>query len=175
MQLEANPVFHNTEAGALPSTIERVSNYTPLSTGTFDGILSASDNNLQAAMDTIDEHHASLPILAADTWTPSLTNTTNISSSVAHPCQYIRIGNRVICFGVVEINPTGAGACVLKMTLPIASNFVNTEDADGNFTSPNLTPGSIIPDGTLDKFDFRFTAAGAGNVFWRFVAGYVIN
>lgn len=54
--LEANPIFHNTEAGALPSTIERVSNYTPLNTTMFDGVLSTADNNLQAAMDTLDDH-----------------------------------------------------------------------------------------------------------------------
>jgi hypothetical protein len=56
LKLEANPVFENTEGGALPSTIERVSNYTPLNTGSFDGILSSSDNNLQAAMETLDNH-----------------------------------------------------------------------------------------------------------------------
>jgi hypothetical protein len=52
--IAANPIFENTEGGALPSTIERVSNYTPLNTSMFDGNLSPSDNNLQAAMDTID-------------------------------------------------------------------------------------------------------------------------
>lgn len=56
LQLEANPVFQNTEGGALPSTIERISNYTPLNTSTFDKILSSADNNLQAAMETLDEH-----------------------------------------------------------------------------------------------------------------------
>ncbi len=54
--ITSNEVFSNTEGGALPSTIERVSNYTPLNTGTFNRFLSSSDNNLQAAMDTIDDH-----------------------------------------------------------------------------------------------------------------------
>jgi hypothetical protein len=57
MILEANPIYHATEGGAMPSTIERVSNYTPLNTSTFDDLLDAQDNNLQAAMETIDEHH----------------------------------------------------------------------------------------------------------------------
>lgn len=56
LDLRANPIFHNTEAGAMPSTIERVSNYTPLNTSLFDNVLSASDNNLQAAVDTLDDH-----------------------------------------------------------------------------------------------------------------------
>lgn len=46
----------NTEGGSLPSTIERVSNYTPINTSAFDNILSDNDNNLQAAMDTLDDH-----------------------------------------------------------------------------------------------------------------------
>ncbi len=54
--LRQTEVFANTAGGALPSTIERVSNYTPLATGNFNGILSANDNNLQAAMETLDDH-----------------------------------------------------------------------------------------------------------------------
>ena len=57
MILEANPIYHATEGGAMPSTIERVSNYTPLNTSSFDDLLDEQDNNLQAAMETIDEHH----------------------------------------------------------------------------------------------------------------------
>jgi hypothetical protein len=61
MLVEANPIYHATEGGAMPSTIERVSNYTPLNTSTFDGILSEDDNNLQAAMETIDNHMHWMP------------------------------------------------------------------------------------------------------------------
>lgn len=46
----------NTEGGALPSTIERSAPYTPLNTSQFSAILSATDNNIQAAMDTLDDH-----------------------------------------------------------------------------------------------------------------------
>lgn len=56
VELKALQYLSNTEGGALPSTIERVSNYTPLNTSYFQSVLSASDNNLQAAMDTIDDH-----------------------------------------------------------------------------------------------------------------------
>ena len=33
-----------------------MSNYTPLNTSTFNGILSTADNNLQAAAETLDDH-----------------------------------------------------------------------------------------------------------------------
>jgi len=56
MILEALQWFGTTEGGAMPSTIEAAAPYTPLTTGNFDGILSVNDNNLQAAMETIDDH-----------------------------------------------------------------------------------------------------------------------
>ncbi len=172
LQLEANPIFHNTEAGALPSTIERVSNYTPLNTSMFEGVLSSSDNNLQAAMDTLDDHHAAI---VDGTWTPTLTNVTNISASTAHVCHYLRLGSHVLVAGVVEINPTGAGSAQLDLSLPIASAFTATEDADGNATCPGKTWGSIIPDTVNDRLSLAFTATAAGNSWWRFVAAYAIK
>ena len=48
--------FSNTEGGALPSTIEAAAPYTPLNTSNFDNVLDENDNNIQAAMDTIDDH-----------------------------------------------------------------------------------------------------------------------
>jgi hypothetical protein len=53
--------FSSTEGGALPSTIMAAAPYTPLDVSSFNGILDANDNNLQAAMQTIDDHtHAGL-------------------------------------------------------------------------------------------------------------------
>ena len=45
-----------TEGGALPGTIEAAAPFTPLNTTNFDGILTTNDNNIQAAMETIDDH-----------------------------------------------------------------------------------------------------------------------
>lgn len=56
MELKTIDPFQNTTGGALPSTIERISNYTPLNVSGFDNVLASSDNNLQAAMDTLDDH-----------------------------------------------------------------------------------------------------------------------
>ena len=56
MDVNEKKLAENTEGGAMPSTIERVANYTPLNTSYFDGVLSPADNNVQAAMDTIDNN-----------------------------------------------------------------------------------------------------------------------
>ncbi len=49
------PYLTNTDGGALPSTIERVSNYTPLNTSGFNNNLDSSINNLQALAERTDE------------------------------------------------------------------------------------------------------------------------
>jgi len=57
-----------TEGGALPGTIEAAAPYTPLNTSSFAGILDANDNNIQAAMETIDDHHSGIaPAINAPT------------------------------------------------------------------------------------------------------------
>ena len=47
--------FSNTNAGAMPSTIERVAAYTPLVTTNFDGNLDETVNNLQAFAERVDD------------------------------------------------------------------------------------------------------------------------
>jgi len=54
-EIELIERFANTNAGAMPSTIERVAAYTPLVTTNFDGNLDETVNNLQALADKVDE------------------------------------------------------------------------------------------------------------------------
>lgn len=53
--------YGSTEGGPMPSTIEAAAPYTPLMTGNFNNVLSANDNNVQAAMETIDDHTHATP------------------------------------------------------------------------------------------------------------------
>jgi len=54
-EIELIDRFANTNGGALPSTIERISAYTPLVTTNFNGNLDATVNNLQAFADAVDD------------------------------------------------------------------------------------------------------------------------
>jgi hypothetical protein len=65
------------------------------------------------------------------TYTPTLTNTTNIAASTAYACQFIRIGTVVTVSGMVNVDPTSTGSCVLGMSLPIASNIAAIEQCAG--------------------------------------------
>lgn len=121
------------------------------------------------------EKSNAIPLVSSGRWTPTLTNTTNVAASTAHLCQYIRIGDEVLVSGVVEIDPTSAVATVLKMSLPIASDFQDTEDVSGNLSSAAGVAGSIIPDASTNEMDFRFTAVSTANTFYRFMAQYRIR
>jgi hypothetical protein len=75
-------------------------------------------------------------VLAWGSYTPDITNQTNISaSSIPSPWSWIRIGNIVLVSGRVDITQTaGAGTFTeARVTVPVASTFENTGDAGGTF------------------------------------------
>lgn len=82
------------------------------------------------ALDPIDID-SSLFAVTAGTYTPTLSNTTNVTSSTSAVAHYFKIGNQVNVVGSVNIVPTAAAATVLGISLPIASNFAATTDAAG--------------------------------------------
>jgi hypothetical protein len=72
------------------------------------------------------------------TYTPTLTNVTNIPTggSATGNCQYMRVGNVVTVSGLLSINPTAIGDIILRMTLPIASNFsASSRNCAGTFAA----------------------------------------
>lgn len=76
---------------------------------------------------------AALPTLTSGTYTPTLTNTTNVASSTSYQAQYLRVGSVVTVSGRVNITPTAATTnTVLGLSLPIASNFTALENCGGS-------------------------------------------
>lgn len=76
--------------------------------------------------------------LTAGTYTPTLTNTTNLDGSTAYQCQYLRVGATVTVSGLVDANPTAGGSVVLGISLPVASNFGAVEDCAGVAASSTI-------------------------------------
>lgn len=70
--------------------------------------------------------------IASGTYTPTLVNTANITSSTAFLNQWIRVGNVVTVSGYVTIQASGAGLCYLEIPLPIASDFTNVYNLGGS-------------------------------------------
>jgi hypothetical protein len=113
--------------------------------------------------------------IVSGTYTPTLTNVTNITASVLNQdFLYTRLGNIVTVYGSVQIQATAAGVVQLDFTIPVASNFTTSYDLHGNATSPGLTPGSVIAEATNNRASLYIAYAAPGNVFWRIVFGYQV-
>lgn len=96
-------------------------------------------------------------IITSGTYTPTISNNTNITASTAYQCQYMRVGNTVTVSGKVDIEATGAGLYEFGISLPVASNFGATEDCAGTAvgTQTSTTSGAdvsyIMADATNDR------------------------
>lgn len=111
--------------------------------------------------------------ITGGTYTPTLTNVTNVTSSTAANCQYNRVGNMVSVFGSLAITTTLAVATEVDISLPIASNIGSANDINGTgqATSAIATNVYIDGDSTNDRARMKFiglSVAGAGNIFFSF-------
>lgn len=109
--------------------------------------------------------------VASDTYTPTISNTSNVDATVAHDLQYMRVGSVVTVSGKVEIDATAVTNTVIEFDLPVASNFTTDGQAAGsggtdygvrvtissNLTS-NLAVIRLLPSGTANTtYHFSFT------------------
>lgn len=105
------------------------------------------------------------PFIASGTYTPTLTNVTNVSASTAYACQYMRVGNTVTVSGKIDIDITVSGAFEVGVSLPIASALTADEQCAGTAVGTNHTPTDadamwIKADGTNDRAAFMGNDSG---------------
>lgn len=114
--------------------------------------------------------------MASGTYTPTLTNVTNISASTAYACQYMRVGNVCTVSGKVDIDPTAAGAIELGMSLPIASNLAAQEQCAGTVVGVTALDDAlwIEGDATNNRAAIKCTAIGVANHSNYFTFTYLI-
>lgn len=114
----------------------------------------------------------------ASTYTPTLTNITNVNASTAYACQYMRVGNVVTVSGKVDIDCTAAAATAteLGMSLPIASNFANDFECAGTAASEitSTVPVRILADATNNRASFQFAAGTTSTDSYSFTFTYQI-
>jgi hypothetical protein len=109
------------------------------------------------------------------TYTPTLTNTTNVSSSTAAQCQYLRIGNVVTVSGQISVTATAAAGTDtnLGISLPIASNIgaqTNCSGAGACLTAPV----GIAGDAVNDRATANWASASSVAQSLRFTFTYLI-
>lgn len=129
-------------------------------------------NNSVAVTGTTNQY------VASGTYTPTLTNVTNVSASTAYSSQWIRVGNVVTVSGKVDIDTTLAAgtASELGMSLPLASALTAEEQVGGTATSDSVASLSarIKADATNDRASFVFKSISLTNDSYAFSFQYLI-
>jgi hypothetical protein len=130
-------------------------------------------NNAGAVTGTTNQY------VASGTYTPTLTNVTNVAASTAAVCQWIRVGNVVTVTGRVDIDiTTTLLASELGMSLPIASAIANDREIGGTANAANTEQTANIrirADVTNDRAQFVWiNQASVANIAYAFTFSYVI-
>ena len=116
------------------------------------------------------------------TYTPTITNGTNVASSTSDVCQYSRLGAVVtVSCGGVLIDPTSSATLtVFSVSLPVASNITASRQVGGGgvFGQDNgsvQNPLYIIGDATNDRAQMAFTSGTANQLGTSFTFTYLVN
>lgn len=107
-----------------------------VTSGTFQGALyvcTKEANSTYTWLSILSGAVGSPSPMTSGTYTPTLTNVTNLDSSTAYDAQYLRMGTVVTVSGKADVDPTTAGgtSTQLGISLPIASNFSANEQCGG--------------------------------------------
>jgi hypothetical protein len=111
------------------------------------------------------------------TYTPTLFNTLNVSSSTAFVTQWMQVGNVVTVAGAVTIETTAAGNTELGFALPLPSSFTGFSQCGGSaMPAAYLTTAyfSINGDIANNRAQFRASASAAGTTVYTFTFTYRI-
>lgn len=106
---------------------------------------------------------AATNILLNGSYTPTLTNVSNVTSSTPTQCLWTRNGNYVTVTGQIDVTPTANTLTKVGISLPIASNFTSLIDCSG-VCATNVAAGFVIGDATNDRADLQWTTASSGTV-----------
>ena len=146
--------------------------------GYLNGVTSAIQTQITAKANAADPAFTGTPsgVIVGGTYTPTLTNTTNVSSSEAAVCQYMRVGPVVTVSGRVTIEATATAATVLKISLPVASNLADTNQLAGTGTNSSTgRPVCLVHgDATANTASLEYVAGSTGASYAHFTFTYLI-
>jgi hypothetical protein len=141
-----------------------------------DGVISMRNNSgLQIARTSVTSPATEDGNVFSGTYTPTLTNLTNIDSTTAFGCQYIRVGNFVTVSGAVAVGPTASGFVDFRMSLPVGSNIAGGSNLGGTCVAQStvaMFAGSIAGDASTDTATFRIVQTGTLELNYYFTFSY---
>jgi hypothetical protein len=109
-------------------------------------------------------------------YSPTLTVVTNIDTISLNTTfsSYVRVGDIVMVFSSLYINPTAAAACEFSMSIPIAADFsAGTARANGVLASGLAAEsGRVQANTATDDFGCHFVAANTSEHTFCVTASY---
>lgn len=121
------------------------------------GLTVVTATNVQEAIEELDAAVGAVPTLASGTYTPTLTNVSNVSSSLSSTARWTRIGDQIHVSGRCSIDPsTTATLTEWGVSLPVASNFAANSEASGVAVGDlsDESPAHGYADYTNDRMHF---------------------
>lgn len=117
-----------------------------------------------------------LSAFAINSFAPTLTAVANVSGLVDEGHHYIRIGNLVFVMGNVLFNAGGAGSTAFALSLPIASDFTDANQAFGCGTAVGATIAALalVSDSTNNRVQLTHVAGGVAGTNANYLFAYRI-
>ena len=135
--------------------------------------------SVTSALTTTSGGTMSTIALSEGTYTPTLTNVTNISASTAYVTGYYRVGSNVTVYGKIDLTPTAAAstATEIAISLPVTSNLAAEQDLGGAAESDIISGGSarIKADATNDRASVVFKAGTTSASSYSFTFSYQVK
>jgi hypothetical protein len=118
--------------------------------------------------------------LAQGSYTPTITNVSNVTGTTASTLYWYRVGDRVTVFGELAIDPTTLGQeTSLRFDLPVSSALADNGELAGSGVAPNgsaeLNPMLILADATNDAALINYTCITSNNTTWNIHFSYIIT
>lgn len=126
----------------------------------------------------IDSIGALLPTTGS--YTPIISNVTNVQASISNVCYWSRSGNQVTVSGYLEIDPISANTPTeFRLTLPITTNMTGGNSGKVAGTMAGLdgdAVGTVLADIAGNRASFRYTSSPfTSNMGLSFIFKYLIE
>jgi hypothetical protein len=172
-----------TATAFIPSGATVPTNGMYLSAANTLNFATASTNRLSISSTGVATFSSTLGIngtsdnIKSGTYTPTLTNYYNISSSsfdAYTSTKYVRIGNNVTVTGLVNITPTTAASYViLYLSLPIASTNTDQGTLVGSTETDEVVFGGVLQTSSVCILQFNNVTNNSRYVYYTFT--YIIS
>lgn len=140
----------------------------------YDAVLLISNGT---NWDVVASSIAAANAASSGTYTPTLTNSTNVAASTAEKAIYLRVGNTVHVAGTLVVDPTTTLTLTqLGISLPIASNFGGSFDCAGVAAATAVAADSagIVANVAGDRAQMEWIAMDVTNHAFRYTFSYEV-